>query len=265
MNKKIVYIIAISAAFTTCVSGCSLSKNNIQSTVSSKPEESITATEASSETPLPETMSSETMSDETMVNVTGLFTSDSPDLKAISLTVSGPMCTKLVVENSKKSYSDSLGEDYPQVEFNKDDKISAAGWWTDEENIGLQFWNLNNEKEVHFSIDGAKCILSLPETVFETVEVTSLISSSGVDYSLESMLVYEDAAVLNFHVASDDIANIPTIKLKTEFAEYMPASIDIDNSTGSVKILYLLEKSTISDVTSDIRGVICNNQFMKFE
>lgn len=270
MKKKLVFIIAIGTLLTTFVSGCSALKNNVDFS-SSTVESDITDSFSKLAEPIESSASFNEANIETStsvevvtLNASEFFKSDSTDLKAKSINFSGPMCTELVIENSKKEYFDTLTSDYPVIEFEPKNKITSIGWWTDQQDVCIQFWNVNNEKEVHFSIDGATCTLTLPETIFETVKLNSVINNSGLDYTLDSMQVYQDAAVLNLHVTTKELIKLPTIKLKSQKAEHIPYSVDINDSTGEIKILYLLEKTNIKDAISGIQGIICNNQVIAF-
>ena len=270
MKKYIIYLLMTGVFFTACVSGCSSLNGDVDSSNGSiqtdttpalpPPTEALETSDIIAETEYnPSTKKISDLSD--------IFTSDSLDLNAKSISLSGPMCTELVIENTKKIYSDSLGADYPSVEFIPEDHVTALGWWSDKRDVYIHFWNINNEKEVQFLVDGIHCTLTLPEAVFETVEVGSTIDNLGVSYFADSMFVYQDAVVLNLQIESDDSFNFPTIKLKTEQAEHMPSRVNIDSVAGELKILYLLNlnKSNIAATVQDIQGFICNDQFVAFD
>jgi len=270
MKKYIIYLLMTGVFFTACVSGCSSLNGDVDSSNGSiqtdttpalpPPTEALETSDIIAETEYnPSTKKISDLSD--------IFTSDSLDLNAKSISLSGPMCTELVIENTKKIYSDSLGADYPSVEFIPEDHVTALGWWSDKRDVYIHFWNINNEKEVQFLVDGIHCTLTLPEAVFETVEVGSTIDNLGVSYLADSMFVYQDAVVLNLQIESDDSFNFPTIKLKTEQAEHMPSRVNIDSVAGELKILYLLNlnKSNIAATVQDIQGFICNDQFVAFD
>jgi len=270
MKKYIIYLLMTGVFFTACVSGCSSLNGDVDSSngliqtdttpALPPPTEALETSDIIAETEYnPSTKKISDLSD--------IFTSDSLDLNAKSISLSGPMCTELVIENTKKIYSDSLGADYPSVEFIPEDHVTALGWWSDKRDVYIHFWNINNEKEVQFLVDGIHCTLTLPEAVFETVEVGSTIDNLGVSYLADSMFVYQDAVVLNLQIESDDSFNFPTIKLKTEQAEHMPSRVNIDSVAGELKILYLLNlnKSNIAATVQDIQGFICNDQFVAFD
>jgi len=270
MKKYIIYLLMTGVFFTACVSGCSSLNGDVDSSNGSiqtdttpalpPPTEALETSDIIAETEYnPSTKKISDLSD--------IFTSDSLDLNAKSISLSGPMCTELVIENTKKIYSDSLGADYPSVEFIPEDHVTALGWWSDKRDVYIHFWNINNEKEVQFLVDGIHCTLTLPEAVFETVEVGSTIDNLGVSYLADSMFVYQDAVVLNLQIESDDSFNFPTIKLKTEQAEHIPSRVNIDSVAGELKILYLLNlnKSNIAATVQDIQGFICNDQFVAFD
>lgn len=275
MTKRKIFIIAAGILTVSSITSCSIPDNDISiDTEQNSTLESVDVLGSEEDLQLPDdlgtekekTINEDSKNNSESVNISDMFASDSPDFQIREVSFSGPMCTGLVIENLKKKYGKTMDEDYPQIEFNSGNDFNSIGWWPEGSKVYLQFWNINNKKEVEFSIDEVKCKLLLPEAAYDEIELNIVTDNLNIPCRFVSLYRYDAAAVLNMEVSKDDFSNLQTVRLKMQDTERSPSRIHFDDIEGKIAILYLFGDSNLSDAFSKhIQGIVYGDECIFIE
>lgn len=176
------------------------------------------------------------------------FVSDSPDLALRELKAEGPMCTKLVIENASKTYGDTVDGDYPMIEFARPSEVASAAWWPEGKKIYIQFWDLAENGETEFYVDGAACRVELPDSEHAKKELDRAVDlGNGESCVLASLDQYEGAAVLIIAPGEATSALGPQtadsirqrVRIKSGEDESPAFRISFSESGDEIKMLFL--------------------------
>ena len=185
------------------------------------------------------------------------FFSDDNKLKLVDFIVNEPVY-EIVMENSEKTYGETVEESYPNITIDSQGKFANVGWWQDGNQVHLEVWNYNHESEMTFYLDGSKCQVTFPELDFEEKKIDKKISESGDIFLVESMNRYKKYLSLNIKQEEGDRLTLPSkLSIKMNDKNYKNVRTEFDDTTGEIFMLYKIEDGDLES-SAKIEEILYN-------
>lgn len=249
------YLIAMIGTALILMTSCSQEQATIQSSAAQATESEPQTTESEPQETADDITINTTETETEALDSRIVFDSENPAIKLSNLIIQEPMY-EIVLDNQEKSYGKLVEEDYPQIEIESEEKFTAIGWWPDGNQVHLQFWNLNDESEITFTLDGEKCSLAFPASGSVKKTIDQTVESSENVYQLDSFSIYENSAVLNLRWQEKNSQYPDQFGLLVNGVLIPHGSWVYFGDEGSIKILYkIVEKGIEKPFT--INGILC--------